>query len=162
MKTVLGWILIIVSIGSLYVNCAGEKSDSTKDSVSSLAKGKWKLESSVCGTNTYAYTMIDTVLTLSDGGNYEVADTLSSGCVIKRTGTWSGGGGVLSISYSSISCAPSDCSGTIKNNGNPETYGCTDVNSDGQNYQISVDKQTMYLTPTLGLDTGCYYKYTRQ
>lgn len=162
MRIALLFIAALMGVTTLYVNCSTDKNRSSEALADKLKNTVWERESQTCGTQTYIFTQLNTRISFFDG-TYEIIEVLDSGCTIKRTGTWSSGGGVLSMSYSGVQCTPTTCSGIYKRNGEPLDYTCPDdVNSDGQNYAMSVDSTTLYLTPTLGSDLNCYYKFIRK
>jgi hypothetical protein len=135
--------------------------------VADKVNGTWQEASVVCNTVASVSTNITSTFSFASG-SYTIVNKVGS-CTATRTGTYTAGpnpagpGEVLSLSFSSLVCSPSPCSGTYQLNSQTVKFECpAKVSNDGNNFLLSVDSANMFLTPTVGGDTNCYYKYSKQ
>lgn len=157
----------IILLSLVLWGCNQSKNDNF-EGPSSLVKGDWEKVQEVCGTSSVTSSsapMVSEKVTLTDG-NF-TAVTVVSACKAIRTGTYSVVGNQLQMSYSGLTCIPNNCTTDYSSNGQMKTFSCPGTGSkalstDGSIYAFSVDTTTLYLTPQMGSNTSCYYKYTKK
>lgn len=157
-------MLRILVISFLFLGaCESRRGDSDGEaSISSKIRGTWVEVQSVCNGKTFTPEFIENEMEFKEGGTYEVRNKTPD-CRAMRTGTYSTTRDRVVLSFSTISCSPSPCQGAYRVNESQRQLECpSGISRDGQNFKVSVDNEKLFLTPTLGLDSSCYYEYRRK